>query len=300
MVPSAVDAQFILQTSSGTTGATVAVPQKFVTKYKLSGQTSEVFYRSGNPGYLDLELLLVGTVDATSGGITSPKDGFLMPVSSSTCLTTTDSANFFSTSVDNALRFGQNFTTSCYLQATANTEAAFNTLCNAPNLSSLAIFNQLASMTRIGRYGNANVNYPSDWVTVIEQDLNYGTTTYDTTTKSCTLITEVDVQILTADVGFPDNQHSYVVTARKKGKARTIYYDDFLSNQRIDIKVEFEYIRVTEDEASLSAYVSLSNFNWPADILWPFMTLDSAFGFTSVSVCLFCLSYTFLDLIGAF
>lgn len=278
LIPTAVDVQLIMQTTSSSSGS-VSIPQKFVTYYQLANAAGEIFYKSGNPGYLDLEPLLVGTVDSTTGGITSPKDGLMMPMSSTTCITATSAASAFTTSADNVLRFNQNMTVNCYLQATANTAAAFQTLCNSPALTTYAIFDKLTSMTRIGRYGNANVNYPSDWVTVIEQDLNYGTTTYDSTAQSCTLITEVDVQMLTSNVGFPDNQHAYIVTARKKGIASTIYFNDFLLNQRIDLKVSFEYTKVIESEASLSAYVSSSNYNWPTDLFWAFGELNGSSGF---------------------
>lgn len=294
LIPTAANVNFVLQTTTSSASA-VAIQQEFHTYYQLADQ-GEIFYRSGNPGYRNLEPLLVGTVNANNG-IDASIDGFRMPISSSTCELTTDVTDDYTTDMDNSLRWNQNMTVSCYLQATANTEAAFQTLCNAPALADQAIFGQLENFKRIGRYGNANVNFPKDWVTVLDQDLNYGTSTYDTTSQTCTLITEVDVQILTSKVGFPDNQHAYVTTARKKGKARSIKFNDYLLNQRIDLKVSFQFARVIETEASLSAYESGSNFRWPADILWPFTTLDSAYGTSSTALAILCGGYLMLTLI---
>lgn len=123
------------------------------------------------------------------------------------------------------------------------------------------------------------MNYPKDWVTVVEQDLNFATTSYDSTKQSCTLITAVDFQVITSKVGFPDNQNAYVVAARKKGIASTIYYNSFLTSQRIDLKVAFEFTQITESEGSLSAYKTTTDFNWPADLFWPIAVLNSASGF---------------------
>lgn len=125
LIPSSVNAQFILQTTSYSKIAKVSM--KFMSLFELADQTGEVYYRSGNPGYLDLQNLLVGTVNA-NGGIDSPKDGLMMPISTSTCIKTTDAASAVTTNVDNTVRFNQNMTVSCYLQATANTADAFKTL----------------------------------------------------------------------------------------------------------------------------------------------------------------------------
>lgn len=281
LIPSAVNAQFVLQTTSYSKATQIS--HKFMTFFELANQSGEVYYRSGNPGYIDLDNLLVGTV-SSSGAITSPKDGFLMPISTSTCITATAAANTYTTNADNTLRFNQNMTVNCYIQATDNTVATFQTLWSSPNLNSYAIFNSLSQITRVGQFGNANVNYPKDWVTVIEQDLNYGTTSYDSTKQSCTLITEVDFQVLTSKVGFPDNQNAYVVSARKKGIASTIYYNSFLTSQRIDLKVAFEFTQITDSEGSLSAYQSTSNFNWPSDLFWPISKLNSGSGFSVLSI----------------
>ena len=156
LIPSAVNAQFVLKTTSYSKATQIS--QKFMTIFELANQSGEVYYRSGNPGYIDSDNLLVGTVN-TNGGISSPKDGFLMPISTSTCITATAAANTYTTNADNTLRFNQNMTVNCYLQATDNTVATFQTLCNSPSLSTYAIFNSLTQITRIGKFGNANVNY---------------------------------------------------------------------------------------------------------------------------------------------
>jgi hypothetical protein len=275
LIPNAVNVQFVLQTSTGT--GTVPISMKFKTFFELSTATKQIYYRSGNPGYLDLRNLLVGTLDATTGGILVNKDGFRMPISTSSCLLIAAATNVLTTNADNVLRFNQNMSTSCYLESTLNDEPSFQTLCNAPALTTLAIISQLDSITRVGKFGNANVTYPSDWVTLTDQDLSYATSTYNTTSMACTLITEVKVQFLTSKVGFPDNQHAYIISARKKGISRTIYFDPYLSNQRIDIKVSFEYIRIIEDEASTSGYVLKPALTWPSDLFWPFATLDDSF-----------------------
>jgi len=288
LIPNAVEVILIMYNTLTTTvsGSTVSVPMRFRTFYEMSNATN-VYYRSGNSGYLDLEKLLVGTVNVNNG-IDSDKDGFMTPISTTQCQTTASLTNKLTSNADNTLRFNQNMSVSCYIQATAATEVAFGQLCDgtAVNKSTLAIFGQMNSFTRVGKYGNANVNFPSDWITVIDQDLNYENAVYNSTTRICTTFTEVSVEFLTAKRGYPDNQHAYIISARKKGISSTISFDEFLANnQRIELKASFEYIRVTEKEASLSARVTKVAYKWPADILWPFGTFASAFS-PSVSATL--------------
>jgi hypothetical protein len=79
LIPNAVDVQLILQTTQGT--GSVPISMKFMTFFELSTSTKQIYHKSGNPGYIDLKILLVGTVDATTTGITVNKDGFMMPIS---------------------------------------------------------------------------------------------------------------------------------------------------------------------------------------------------------------------------
>ena len=82
MIPSAADVVIVYydNIAAPAAGQSVAVPMRFRTFYELSNGT-DVTYRSGNSGYLDLYPVLVGTVDAGSGGIVSNKDGFMAQIS---------------------------------------------------------------------------------------------------------------------------------------------------------------------------------------------------------------------------
>jgi hypothetical protein len=279
LIPNAVEAQLVMQTSTDRDGAAAPVHMKFKTFYELSTATDTIVYESGNPGYLDLYPLFVGTVDA-SGAIALNKDGFRVPVSAGACIDTT--ANLLTTNADNVLRFNQNLTSQCYVQGTDNTAAEFEAACTSVT-STLAIFGHLDSFARVGRYGNANYHYPSDWLTPINQDMTISGV-FNSTDQSCTYTSAVQVQILTSKVGFPNNQHAYVVSVRKKGIQSKIYYSDYKANSKIDLKVSYEYVRVTEREASTDAYVLKVAFEWPSDILWPFGTLAGAFGSSTMSI----------------
>ena len=285
LIPQAVSAQFILQTTSSSE-ASVNIAQKFVSIFELLDPAGEIYYQSGNPGYLWMSDLLVGTVDATTSGITLSKDGYMIQPNSGACLLATDVADTIQSSLDNTIKFGENFTTSCYLSPTDNTAAEFETFCNSANtdLTTYYIFDQLTQATRLGKFGNANINYESDWITVSELDLNYATMTYDTTAQTCKLISEVHLQILYSKVGFPDNQHSYIITARKKGRETTTYYDPFKTSQLFNFKVSFDFVEITEDEGSTDAYESSESFEWPSDIFYPFGILDGAYGNKMVRV----------------
>mmetsp|Transcript_17986 Transcript_17986/g.15909 ORF Transcript_17986/g.15909 Transcript_17986/m.15909 type:complete len:179 (-) Transcript_17986:654-1190(-) len=85
LTPNSVDVILVLYDSiTGTADQTVSVPMKFKTFFELSTATEEIYYRSGNSGYLDLEPVLVGSVDAGTNSTLVNKDGFMSPISSST------------------------------------------------------------------------------------------------------------------------------------------------------------------------------------------------------------------------
>ncbi|CAI2362570.1 unnamed protein product [Moneuplotes crassus] len=289
LVPSSVDVILVLYESLTTTtaGSTVSVPMRFRTFFELDNSVSQKTYRSGNSGYLGNEPLLVGTTSSSSLGIDSNPDGYRVEVSATTCETSSNQADKLTTTAENTLNFNQNLTTGCYVEALGTTAAEFQTLCNNAARGSLNIFSQLTNLNRVGKYGNANVNYPSDWITVIEQDLDYATSTYDATAQTCNLLTEVSVQFLTAKRGSPENQHAYIISARKKGIRRTVNYDDFVAqNRKIDLKVSYQYTRITEKEASLGSRKHKVAYEWPSDILWPFGEFDSAYSSTLTATIL--------------
>lgn len=112
LIPDSVDVILVMyQTlTTATAGETVSVPMRFRTFFELvNADVTEITYRSGNSGYLDLEPLLVGVPDASTG-ITASKDGFMVELSNTNCLTTTALTNTLTTTADNTLRFNQNMT----------------------------------------------------------------------------------------------------------------------------------------------------------------------------------------------
>lgn len=281
--PTGVSAQFILQNTQSST--TTNIVQKFHSSYTLTLKNGDTYSEGCDPGYNYLDQLLVGTVNATNSAIDSPIDGFMMMPSTGECLLVADATDTVQTSADITLKFGQNFTTSCTLTAAANNASDFQTLCDSTDLTSLYIYGHLADVTRIGKFKNSNVNYPLDWITINETDLNYGTKTYNSTKQSCKLISEVEVQILTSKVGFADNQYAYVVAARKKGIEREFYYDSFKNEQRIDIKVSFNFVEITKKEGDTDQFKPKKDFKLDSSIFYPLGYLDSASSLTSQMIC---------------
>ena len=74
--PTGVRAQFIMQTTSS--NSSVRIVQKFHTLFEIANASGDVFYRSGNIGYLYMRDLLVGNLNSTNGGINLSRDGYRM------------------------------------------------------------------------------------------------------------------------------------------------------------------------------------------------------------------------------
>ena len=273
--PTGVRAQFIMQTTSSSTP--VRIVQKFYTLFEIANASGDVFYRSGNIGYLYMRDLLVGNLNSTNSGINLSQDGYRMQPSTGAWAVATSVENSILTDTDVVLKFGENYTTSCYLSSVTTDFATFSSFCTGLDLSSYEIFDNLNDFAYVGKFGNANVNYIQDWVTVESVDLTYSNNTVNDTLQFCSLVTDVEVQILYSKVGFPDNQHSYIVATRKKGITRQVYFNSYKIDQRIDLKVSFEFVEITEEEGSTSAYEPRQTFTWPSDIFYPFFTLDNAY-----------------------
>ena len=287
LIPNAAKVTLVLYDSVSTNAAgnTVAVPMRFRTFFELEGNNSEIVYRSGNSGYLDLQPVLIGKVDPSVTGPIVNKDGFMAIISGTVCESTPSNPKL-TTLGNNVLLFNQNMSVSWYIQASGNSITEFESLCDISNtdLPNLAIFDQLNDVDQVGKYGNADLSNTLDWFNFIEQDLTY-TLSYNSTEESCTLLSEVAVEFLTSKRGYADNQHSYIISARKRGIERKIFYKDFkASNQKISLKTSFSFVRVTEKEASTDSEVTKVAYEWPSDILWPFGNFDSAYSLEIASV----------------
>lgn len=123
-------------------------------------------------------------------------------------------------------------TVSCSVEFDAY--ADFQTFCEdaSTQLNALDIFSDLANFDVVATFGNPNVNYILDWSDIVN-DASFSGTFFSFNT-SCTLMTDINLEVLTSYAGFDQNQHQYVAKLRKKGVERNIDYSTFRSINRVN------------------------------------------------------------------
>ena len=83
-------------------------------------------------------------------------------------------------------------------------------------VSGLPIFSRLQEFEKYGKFGNADLYYPSDWVEVGDETDKLGTATWDSDTDTCTIYSSVLITITYHKMGLSGNLQQYVVDVRKE------------------------------------------------------------------------------------
>jgi len=95
--------------------------------------------------------------------------------------------------------------------------------------ASLEIFSQFRdSFKFVAAFGNPNINFSGDWLATIVDETNSVTKagTTDASRQSCKLVSALEVEILTSQLGYIDSVQNYVVGARVKGIEKEWVFDN--------------------------------------------------------------------------
>ncbi|KAJ3281566.1 Tectonic-1, partial [Blyttiomyces sp. JEL0837] len=195
---------------------TVGIGQEFEVAWSREGQPPPV-PKSGNPGYLIGKPVLFGTL------VTQPAPAigyYADPLNGLTLLqdTFTPSTNLVQCSTNYTDRvpigFGEDMLSGCTLYLGWSNFSSTGCVVLRNFLASVQTGGRVGVVDRVGRYGNSNVTLVDDWVPILVQELG-DKSGIDQGPGICTsLLTEVDMQFLTADLGTSVNPQTAIIGAR--------------------------------------------------------------------------------------
>jgi hypothetical protein len=85
-----------------------------------------------------------------------------------------------------------------------------------------------------GKFGNANIYYPSDWSN-LKYDASNGSLGYqinwDATSRTCTLYADVHYKVFYSSMGFSDNPQRYIVDIYRYSIPENWTYNRYTDDQ---------------------------------------------------------------------
>jgi hypothetical protein len=176
--------------------------------------TSTVNKKSGNPGYLAGERLLLADTVATNIELT----GYRKDISDSAGECLADDSTL-TTITNNYVDFLEDINMSC--NKTVADVAAFQAECTSTAYQGLYMFDQF---TLFGKYGTAQTSDSADWTDIITQAVTTAPS-YDAATTTCTnMITTIQYEILVSYHGYEDNLQYYVEAINAKPLQEDVTY----------------------------------------------------------------------------
>jgi len=205
----------------------VAVNQKysiaFTTADPAAAQPQKV---SGSPGYIDGYPLKVGYLEEADTEAGAPiqtyEAGFEISGADAAggCLTAEDAVDPALTDYgDFVLKFKEDHSYGCSVQHSKASLADFcaGAAADSTGVSGLPIFANLLQFAKYGKFGNADLYYPSDWVDVREDEsfAKLGSAEWDEGTETCTVWSTVLIRVIYHKMGLSGNLQQYVVDVQK-------------------------------------------------------------------------------------
>ena len=209
----------------------------FITKFYRQ-TNSTIATRSGNPGYLATERLLLASTVSGATELT----GFRKDIASTAGECLADNSTL-TTITENYLEFMEDVNMQCNL--TLADAAAFEAQCTDTAYQSLYMFNQF---TMFGRYGTAQTSDSEDWTDIITQAVTTSPT-YDATTLTCqNMITTIQYEVIVSYQGYEDNLQMYVDSINAKPLQEDVTYVDTTSTPGMPYRVIFTNYLVMPDD----------------------------------------------------
>lgn len=166
---------------------------------------------SGNPGYIDGLPLKVGFQSADNEPVSSYQDGFeiLGADQAGKCIMTPPAAS--ATSItdygDPVINFNEELSYGCNVRYKPDDLKTFCKADSQATVKGMQIFKNLDEFKKFGKFGNANILFPKDWIDVANDDsfANLGKTQWDEASQTCSIYSSVLVKVIYSEQGFSEN-----------------------------------------------------------------------------------------------
>lgn len=185
-------------------------PELYKMKFGIAFEpytTSSVPPRSGNPGYVPQQPLLVSYGEDAQGVQQLGVSGYFARSSDSSgkCIRgTTLSSDVVRVDFENDILL------SCQVGFADVT--AFETYCNSGDLLDFSLIKQFIDEFKyVGIFGNANIANKQDWIQVITSEVDTVSGVFDSTNDSCLKKDSLQIEVLHSQVGFKDDPQDYIV-----------------------------------------------------------------------------------------
>lgn len=246
-------------------GSNIGVQQSFKISFKTTAGL--VQKRSGNPGYMDGYPLKIATQPGGKGQpMDAYVDGFQITGADKHGKCILDANERSSTADpildfdDPVIKFKTDLSYGCSL---GFSEKQFESFCKSSDakakIKAYEIFKNLDEMGAVGRFGNADILYPADWLNV-NDDASFATlgdTTWFDNNKTCKIVNSVQIKVVYHEMGYNDHPQRYIIDVTKFAKEefwqwpahieivdkREIDFDFFVNVQHVD----YEYTNQDED-----------------------------------------------------
>lgn len=256
---------------------TIQVPQAYSVNFVTN--TSEVVYRSGNPGYQIGKNIITGYY-SSANDITYYDAGFQIPGinSDGSCGTTTLSNSPF-------LLFGKDTVFNCFVSF--NYTGLQNFCTSTQTIPSLLFNNDL--LTLLGKYGNINHTYSNDWV-VINNGTSSTSFSFNSITGVCSLNNLLAYYITYANIGNVLNPQFKIIYAQRDFVENT-YWQFTLSD-----KTQLQKFYYTLSVNFVHYPLQISKYFPPAPNPLPVMPDDILYPFKVSSADVICMMVALLNI----
>ena len=139
------------------------------------------------------------------------------------------------------------------------------------------MFKHLDSMTKFGKYGNADINLKKDWTDITDDAMtDFGKATWDEGTKSCNVYASVLIKVVIDTMGFDENPQYYVKKITKtpileNWKYPSFYTDSTLEAREVDFNhfVTVQYVNVAASKENANGLIDSADFRLSMDMFYP-------------------------------
>jgi hypothetical protein len=230
---------------------------QFTTTQTFSAQfisNLQGFPNSGAPGYHQGLPLLMGIQSPTAGvlgAMAIQMQGFWIRGVSNTgqCVMVGATGDYYDSR--RVPLFKEQRSTSCSLSFT--TQAAFQAFCTSANFQSIELFQNFNTSVNFGRFGNSNVNYPSDWVNLTDyQAFSSYSVSWNNGSLQCTIPTKEVVAVYYAYAGFSTNIQTYIVQALRTFQTTVLTYNPNKASNQFTFTEEIVYVQIPQKNESLT------------------------------------------------
>lgn len=223
---------------------------------------SEIFYRSGNPGYQIGKFVIGGFIQSETM-ISYYENGFqvLGIDSSGMCSSKTWYLSPF-------LTFGEDLVVNCYLEMDFE---ELKSLCSAENYVTPTLFFNESLLTMLGKFGNINASYEDDWIFI--NNATTSTPSFDEASGVCSVQTLLAYYIVYTGIGNVRNPQNKIIYASREYKDQTFWQFrnwEKTQKQKFFYTLTFSFIEYEKSEFNYFPPAPNPLPVMPDDILYPF------------------------------